>query len=476
MQLKENSYRYSCRLLTFIFVCFKICQYALIFFNETKPFDNSTSLLLTNLLGTDQEMMSNYWNKKLWNKFLSWDAVYFIKGMVNDRSTDFYNGSEKEVNFVEFEHEYAFSRCWIIIIKTLVAYLNFNDNLYTILRFTVILNNLLHYLSVIILYKLTIIIFQVRYDYENYSNSVYLKSFAFKSSLLFIFSSGAAFLSTIYSENLSFFCSFLGIWLHELSIHYGLNYNDFNVFWKHWLLYMGSMVAFTISTINRSNCILLGFFYLNDFYQLTQNKRFIKAILFPLVAGLLMLLSVLLQLYYVPYNKFCPERGQWCDKKIFLNNFNTFEFLTDKTLYAFIQDKYWDVGFLKYWTMNNIPNFLFALPNVILLFKSIKYFHYRAYNARLNSLKVITMCFLLVIVFVAHIQIINRISTFLPLHLWYISDVLIKASMKNIDKSGHGKCNKFKSSDFIIVKYYIYWLIFWIPIQTILFSNFLPPA
>lgn len=72
--------------------------------------------------------------------------------------------------------------------------------------------------------------------------------------------------------------------------------------------------------------------------------------------------------------------------------------------------------------------------------------------------------------FIANTQIINRVITFIPLHLWYMSDRLIKNS--NDDNK---KDIKVKNDD-LLVKYYIYWVIVWIAVQTIFFASFLPPA
>lgn len=469
MKGEESTYRYSRRLLTLVFIAFKLCQLGLIFLNECKPFDNSTQLLLAHLLGDNQESKHYFWNRKLWNKLLSWDAAYFIKGIV-------INDIENRMQLIEFEHEYAFSRFWIAIVRSLKNYLNVSQDFYNILKFTIILNNILHFLSMLVLYQLTLIVFRINSNQGNLSNSFNLKRLAFKSSLLFIFSGGAAFLTTIYSENLSFFASFIGILFHEMSVHYCLGKEDFNISWQNWFTYMISMICFTIAAINRSNCILLGVFYLNDLYQLVYNRRlFLKGLVFPFIAGMLMFCSILIQWYIIPYKTFCPERGQWCNYKIFPDTLEMFSFFTKQTFYSFIQGKYWNVGFLKYWTINNIPNFLFSLPNIVIFISAVRYFQYKEYNVRLNSLKIITLGFLFVIIFIAHVQIINRISTFIPLHLWYISDVLNKTSMK-IEKDKSDNIKDSKSIDLLIVKFYIFWLTFWIPIQTVLFTNFLPPA
>ncbi|EGA59802.1 Gpi18p [Saccharomyces cerevisiae FostersB] len=219
------------------------------------------------------------------------------------------------------------------------------------------------------------------------------------------------------------------------------------------------MTCFTLASLNRSNCVLLGIYFIFDLIELTKNRKFVKAICFPLLSGSLMFSALLYQQYYLPYKTFCPQRGEWCKSQLFSSIF-----ITKTSLYSYIQSHYWGVGLLKYWTPNNIPNFLFAVPNIIILIYSSIYFSkiYPSYN--LKALVWITRALVVIVCFFAHVQILNRIASFLPLHLWYLADRLVKTSDPKKMENPKG--------DDKIVKFYIYWLAFWIPLQTILFAAF----
>ncbi|CAI4055167.1 GPI-anchor transamidase GPI18 SKDI_02G1130 [Saccharomyces kudriavzevii IFO 1802] len=429
--------------LTLYFVLFRSIQYLLVFLTPVRQFDTSTAPLLNELCSSPTEINS-YWNKYFWNKLLAWDAVFFIKNMTSR------NGKP------QFEHEYAFSQLWSSLVRWVTK--SNSENIYHVLKVAVAMENVLFYLSGIVLYFLTKKTFSHSKKQSQFSESI-----ARKTSLLFFLTSAAGFLTSIYSEPLSFFLAFIGILSRESSISIPVS-GQFDCPWRYWFSYSFiSMICFTLASLNRSNCILLGIYFVFDLIELTKNRRLVKAICFPLLSGLLMLSALIYQQYYLPYRTFCPQRGEWCKSQLFPNLF-----ITTTSLYSYIQGHYWEVGFLKYWTLNNLPNFLLAVPNIIILVYSSMYFSkiYPSYN--LKPLVWITRVLVVTVCIFAHVQILNRIASFIPLHLWYLADRLVKTSDPKQMENPKG--------DDKIVKFYIYWLAFWIPLQTVLFAAFLPPA
>lgn len=428
---------------TILFFVSRICQYVLVFLSPIDQFDTSTDLTLQKLLPAAYlSSRSEFWNRHLWNKLLSWDAVYFIKGMLS------------KDGIPEFEHEYAFSSpLWIYTVRFFAR----SDDLYRVLKVGVLVENIIFYLASIILYHLTFRTFS-----HNGQGSHYARKIAEKTVTLFIFTSAAGFLTGIYSEPLSFALSFLGMLFRENAVSILVPFHiDFQ--WSKWPLYILSVACFSLATVTRSNCIFVGIYYIFDLLQLIRVRKYSKAFWFPFLSGFTMFMACIYHYYYLPYKIFCPERGEWCQTQL-LNGFP----ITKTMFYNYIQSHYWRVGFLNYWSVNNIPNFLFALPSVIILLYSTVYFSkiYPLYN--LKPLIWITQALVIMVLLFAHVQILNRISPFIPIHLWYISDRLLKTSTK--------KGNNASVGDDKIVRAYIYWLIFWIPLQTVLFASFLPPA
>ena len=475
----------------FIFVTFRLCQYFLIWLSPSNQFDTSTIIFLKKVTPEKDLSLYKIQNEHLWNKLLSWDSIFFIKGIVSEL-----------LEYPEFDFELVFSRIWVGLITSLLELMNISvteENFYFVLKFTIFVENILHFLSVIIVYHLTILIYTEITTIKNHT-TIYAKKVAILSSILFIFTSGSGFFISIYSEPLSFFLTFLGLWFRELCfVKDQKSANESVVKFKNGLFplicYLGTIPTFTLATLNRPNCVLLGLIYIYDLFcllkrltikkQLNQNLTTTvkQIIIFPLISGSIMLLVVVYYWYYIPFKKLCPSGGEWCDRQII----KKIPFITRQSFYSFIQAKYWNVGFLKYWTFSNIPNFLIAMPQFIIYLKAIHHFITNANNCRngrntVIPLVAITIMFLLIILFLAHVQIINRVSSFIPLHLWYLSESLISAKTNNqilYHKKEHGtstKNNNFDDTNIILVKMYFGWLFFWIFIQTILFGLFLPPA
>ncbi|SCU85218.1 LANO_0C03686g1_1 [Lachancea nothofagi CBS 11611] len=420
------------------FVVVKALQFLIVFSTPVIQFDTSTRLFLEQLAKKDD--IASWWNARFWNKIVSWDAVFFLKTAIRGGVS-------------EFEHEHAFSQLWS---RFIMVACRGNLDFYHVLKTAVVLENCLLLCATLLLYLLTVKSFEA-----NALKSHHRHHLAQKTAILFISSSASGYFLSVYSEPLSAFLAFLGMLFREYAIFYDA-YGNLSVSWIKWPLYsLASTFCFTLAFINRPNCILLGLYYVNDLVKLLKTKSFGKAFFMPFISGFCMFCFFVHHQYYEPYQTFCPERGAWCLKQIL--NLP----LSHQSFYAFIQSHYWNVGFLRYWSPNNIPNFIFALPTIIVLWYSTVYFSHQYPCSNLKPLVLLTRIFLIILIFFAHTQVINRVSSFIPLHLWYVADRLNKLNVaKDADLKGDDK----------LIRFYVVWLIFWAPLQTALFASFLPPA
>ena len=131
--------------ITRIFLLAKLVQYSLIFFTPETPFDTSTDLLLDAFrVPLDDKL--KFWNRHVWNKLLSWDAVFFIKGMVREtvpcsdnESPSCCTTAATAVYLPEFEHEFAFSLLWISTVRWMAA------GSLPLCQFTLVVTEVLHH-------------------------------------------------------------------------------------------------------------------------------------------------------------------------------------------------------------------------------------------------------------------------------------------------------------------------------------------
>ncbi|AEO64180.1 450d1c96-0cdd-4525-a3d1-aefd0f7013fd [Thermothielavioides terrestris] len=139
------------------------------------------------------------------------------------------------------------------------------------------------------------------------------------------------------------------------------------------------------------------------------------------------------------------------------------------SIYTFVQQHYWHTGFLRYWTLSNLPLFLLATPMLLILTRSgVEHLTDRrvlvpgkpAESARLLSLlqSAAAAQVLLAVLAVTsyHVQIITRISSGYPLWYWWVAGCLIRGE---------------KTGSRIVM-----FMVIYASIQGALFTSFLPPA
>ncbi|ESP04696.1 hypothetical protein LOTGIDRAFT_237256 [Lottia gigantea] len=215
----------------------------------------------------------------------------------------------------------------------------------TVLLWAFLLNNFLFVKCAQLLYKLGLSIL----NEEN---------LAFKAAILFCFNPASVFMSAPYSETI--YCFLLMSSME--SVH-----RDSNV---------KAAILIGLCTLARSNgLIALGFVLysiLEDFMKTITGFAFVKTLLCGIAAA-----APFLIYQYICYWNFCnsevyelPEHiiqygwkrnyhilgddlSPWCHDIIPLS-------------YGYVQKHHWEVGFMKYYEKQQIPNFLLATPIVIL--------------------------------------------------------------------------------------------------------------
>ncbi|KAF9517551.1 glycosyltransferase family 76 protein [Hydnum rufescens UP504] len=237
---------------------------------------------------------------------------------------------------------------------------------------------------------------------------------------------------------------------------------------QNWL---AAALCFAIATTFRANGLLLcGYLAWGIVVSpwLRENKIALKSFLFFVVMALISVVPFFLHQYYA-YLSFChnsSSRPEWCDRTV-------------PFIYSYVQARYWDVGFLRYWEISQLPNFILGAPPLTLLIYTSSTHIFEAgleivhrkekiqkLPSRLNFLSSHTLDILpyaihalvltLILLFASHTQIVLRLASSLPFTHWAAAALFIEKPR--------------------IGRIWVAWSVIWGTMSCILWGVFLPPA
>ncbi|KAI9884673.1 MAG: hypothetical protein M1823_003556 [Watsoniomyces obsoletus] len=436
-------------------------------------YDTSSSLLLhqhdPRSAGHATDGISNL---PLLGKLVRWDAIYLMQSAQRG---------------YQFEQEWAFGTGFPTLVNVLTSVfevLSAGDTgrspLSIRIGVAVALAHLSHLLAVVLLYHLTLVVFRNQRG----------KDVAFLAASLHILSPAGPFLSAPYGESLFAALSFFGLWLYALSLSKGSGLGSD-------ALVVLSGLIFGLSVTVRSNGILNGLFFLYDVVHRiglppTRLGRMVSTRTLALgLAGLAVLMGGLIP-QAIAYAQFCQDQKMsglprpWCSNTI-------------PSIYTWVQMHYWNVGFLRYWTVSNLPLFLIAAPMLAILWASSMWALQIGWGgwSLLSSQRTSTVMpndsrhgvqpttrsnhdrtriylqravlpqLLLTVLAVSnyHVQIINRISSGYAVWYWWLASAILDDSQITV-----------MGRTWNVAQLAVRWMIIYALIQTVLFASFLPPA
>lgn len=250
-------------------------------------------------------------------------------------------------------------------------------------------------------------------------------NWSYRSAIVFCFTPASVFMSAVYTEAPFSLFSFVGM---RLACQVGGNIQEVD---KN--LWLASLV-FGIATLSRSNgAVLAGYlgyrmlrpFLLDpsrfrNFIDLASaSAKVIWAIVVAAVLPLVIVLGYATSLY-------CTEAllSQDIDKTLVLGSMRPWCTSKIPNIYSFVQEEYWNQGFLRFYRLEQIPNFLLAMPTFIWSTRSILW-SIKSCKAS-KPLGIVLLPFILHLIFLVgfcmlcmHVQVITRFVSACPLIYWF---------------------------------------------------------
>ncbi|KAM5350521.1 hypothetical protein ACJ41O_007026 [Fusarium nematophilum] len=421
--------------LTASFTAWKALLLAIALGASVSPsYDTSTSLFFDVVHGTSAARPA----PALAERLTRWDALYFMH--------------DARVGKV-YEQEWAFGVGLPLVVRgvgSVMASLGVDVSSGVVWEplVAIAVSHASHLIAVLSLYQLTVVICNDR-------------KLAFLAAAVHILSPAGLFLSAPYAESAFSCLSFVGNLLFALGLKSGpdsLRRNGAVV---------GAGLAYGISSTFRSNGLFGGILFaveaVRGLLALADGFTFSKVLrlVAPVVGGLLVAIGFVAP-QAVAWMRYCTVEGEqrpWCSSLL-------------PSIYTFVQDKYWDVGFLKYWTPNQIPLFLLAAPMLTILLKSgseILLEPSRCFRTMIpgagdefrlfvRTLAAVQVLLAVLAITNYHVQIISRLSSGYPVWYWWVASCFMDKQRQGV---GYG----------VVV-----FIAMYAAIQGGLFASFLPPA
>ncbi|KAL7926687.1 glycosyltransferase family 76 protein [Trichoderma austrokoningii] len=387
-------------------------------------YDTSTSLFFEHLYGAGINAST------LATKLTRWDALYFMQAAHKGYT---------------YEQQWAFGAALPVAVDGILKplrglHLVGDGALEPVVA--IVFTNSAHLAAALALHRLTLVLFQN-------------KRLAYVAAVLHVLSPAGLFLSAPYAESPFACLSFLG------NLLFAMGLRPSTAAWKRMLAFLSAGVSFGLSTAFRSNGLVSGLLFavqaihcLLDLFRHPSVSRLM--LLASLIIGGLFIASGSAVPQTVAWYRYCKvdaEPRPWCHRLV-------------PSIFTFVQGHYWNNGFLKYWTPNQLPLFLLASPMLAILLKSGFDFSFgkampapaETYRTFLVTLAVVQTLIATLAITNFHVQIISRLSSGYPVWYWWIAGSL-----------GGDKYRKVASR--IVV-----FMVMYASIQGGLFASFLPPA
>lgn len=333
--------------------------------------------------------------------------------------------------------------------------------------------NISHLLSVLVLYRLAKILTPPSKD----------ASIPFVAATLHIISPAGLFLSAPYAESLFSLLQFSAILLYcwntpGLSSTGSVSDHTSQRHLLHDLCLILSGFLFAIAATVRGNALFAGCIYAYDgmallphLLPLPRSFSTVRHAVSVIFAGLLILSGFAFP-QFLAYSEYCTggvaPSPAWCSE-------------IPPSIYAYVQSHYWVNGFFRYWTLSNVPLFILAAPMLaILCLSSIS-----ALDASspiqsllpiptsnvLKRLAILQLVLASIVFTTANVQIITRIASGYPLLYIWIAQ-LVQSEQRAIVTSGKSKTKHGREYAQMITR----WMVMYAFIQGGLYASFLPPA